>query len=160
MPQFELVNFAPQFVWLVIAFSVLYFGIVKLTLPKLGRTVDARDRQIKDDIATAERAKAEADRMAATYEAGVANAQDDARARVEAARAKATDALERRLAESNAEIARRSAEAEGSLDHARRQAMSHIENVSADAAADIVEKLTGTRPAPEAANAAARTALA
>ncbi len=159
MPQFELVNFAPQFVWLVVAFAILYFGIVKLTLPKLGRTVDARDRQIKDDIAEAERAKAEADRMADAYEAGVATAQDEARARVEAARVKSTDALEQRLSESNAEIAQRSAAAEASLDQARAQAMSHIENVAADAAADIVEKLTGTRPGPEAASEAARAAL-
>ncbi len=159
MPQFEFVNFVPQFVWLVIAFAILYFGIVKLTLPKLGRTVDARDRQMKDDIATAERAKAEADRMATAHEAGVTRAQDEARARVEAARKKSAETLEAKLAESNAMVARRAAESEASLDQARGQAMSHIESVAAEAAADIVEKLTGARPAPDAAGLAARAAL-
>jgi F-type H+-transporting ATPase subunit b len=66
MPQFDLANFVPQLVWLTIFFAVLYFGIVRLTLPKLAKTMDAREGQVANDIATAERAKGEADQMAAT----------------------------------------------------------------------------------------------
>ena len=160
MPQFDVVNFAPQFVWLAITFLILYFGIVRPTLPKLGRTVDARDQQKRDDVATAERAKAEADRMAAEYEAGVATAHDSARARVDDARAKAAKSLEAKLAASNVAIGERSTAAAASLDMARAQAMARIEDVAADAAADIVEKLTGSRPDADAAASAARVALA
>ena len=160
MPQFELVNFAPQFVWLVIAFSVLYFGIVRPTLPKLGRAIDAREQQVQGDIDTAARAKAEADDMAAAYDASIARAQDDARVRVESARGRATAALEAKLADSNADLAAKAADADAALSAARAHAMTAIESVSADAASDIVEKLTGSRPPPQAAEAAIRSALA
>jgi F-type H+-transporting ATPase subunit b len=156
MPQFEIVNFAPQFVWMVIAFAILYFGIVSLTLPKLGRTIDARDGQVKGDIATAEQAIAEADRIATVHAAGVAAAQDKARAHLDVARGKAAAALEAKLADSNALIAAKAGAAATALDTARAKAMTEIESVVSDAAADIVEKLTGARPAPDEAGAAAR----
>lgn len=160
MPQFQLVNFAPQFIWMVIAFAILYFGIVSVTLPKLGRTIDARDGQVKGDIASAEAAKAAADKLAAEHDASVAKAQDEARARLDAARGTAAAALEAKLAQSKAAIEAKAAEAQASLDAARASAMTQIEGVAADAASDIVEKLTGARPSTGDAGDAARAALA
>src|SRR3954453_5655637 len=104
MPQFELANFTPQLVWLALFFAILYFGVVSLTLPKLGRVMTAREDQVTGDLSTAEAAKAEADRMAADYDAGVAAAQDSARAKLGEARAAAVTALESRLAASNAAL--------------------------------------------------------
>jgi F-type H+-transporting ATPase subunit b len=69
MPQFHLDNFVPQLAWLAIFFAILYFGIVRLTLPKLGKTLDAREDRISGDLSTAERAKGEADALSASYAA-------------------------------------------------------------------------------------------
>ena len=160
MPQFDFANFLPQMVWLALFFAILYFGIVRLTLPKVGRVMQAREDQVAGDIATAEQAKAQADRMAADYDAGVASAQDAARARLGDARAAAAAALEAKLKKSNDALATKSAKAQAALDTARDAAFGQIESVAADAASDIVERLTGQRPAAAAAAKAARTALA
>ena len=160
MPQFDFANFLPQMVWLAIFFVILYFGIVRLTLPKVGRVMQAREDQVAGDIATAEQAKAQADRMAADYDAGVASAQEAARARLGDARASAAAALEAKLKKSNDALATKSAKAQASLDTARDAAFGQIESVAADAASDIVERLTGKRPAADAAAKAARSALA
>lgn len=160
MPQFDFANvFVPQVVWLAFFFAILY-GVVLITLPKLGRVMQARDDQVTGDLDTAGRAKAEADRMQADYDAGVAAAQEAARARLIEARSKAAAALEGRLAQSNAELDARGKAAEAALETARSSAMGEIEAVAADVAADIVEKLTGTRPSADDANGAARAALA
>ena len=159
MPQFEGANFLPQLFWLAIFFAILYFGVVRPTLPKLGRVMTEREDRVRGDIASAERAKAEADRMQAEYDSGVAEAQVTARSRLGDAQAAAAAALEARLKESNEAIDRRTEAAQASLDAARQRAMGEIEGVAADAAADIVEKLTGTRPAPSATQDAARAAL-
>ena len=159
MPQFEGANFLPQLFWLAIFFAILYFGVVRPTLPKLGRVMTEREDRVRGDIASAERAKAEADRMQAEYDSGVAEAQVTARSRLGDAQAAAAAALEARLKESNEAIDRRTEAAQASLDVARQRAMGEIEGVAADAAADIVEKLTGTRPAPSATQDAARAAL-
>jgi F-type H+-transporting ATPase subunit b len=160
MPQFELSTFLPQMVWLAIFFAILYFGIVQLTLPKVGRVIEAREAQVAGDIAQAQAAKDQADRMATAYDQGVAEAQDKARANVAEARTRASAALEERLKAANAATEARMAEADRALAEARTSALGQIEGVAADAAADIVERLTGARPTADEAAGAARAALA
>lgn len=161
MPQFEFATvFWPQLIWLAIFFAVLYFGIVQLTLPKLGKVMTAREDQMTGDLAVAEKAQAEATQLGHDYDAGVAAAQDAARAQLMAARGAAATAIEGKLAAANAALDAKSATAQASLDAARDRALAEIEVVAADAAAAIVEKLTGTRPVDADAIAAARSALA
>jgi F-type H+-transporting ATPase subunit b len=159
MPQFEFSTFLPQMVWLAIFFAVLYFGVVRLTLPKVGRVIEAREDQVSGDLSAAQGAKAESDRMAADYDAGVATAQDAARAKVTEARSAATVAIEAKLKQSSEAIAQKSAKAQADLDAARSSALAQVESVAADAAADIVERLTGKRPADTVAATAARSVL-
>ncbi|MDE0878491.1 MAG: ATPase [Sphingomonas bacterium] len=159
MPQFELSNFLPQLFWLAIFFAILYFAVVRPTLPKLGRVMDARETQVTGDLDTAAKAKAEADRMATEYDEGVATAQNDARTRIVEAQSRAARHLEGKLAESNAAIHARTDAAEANIAAARKQAMGEIETVAAEAAGDIVEKLTGARPDPTRTQDAARAAL-
>ncbi|GAO39371.1 ATP synthase subunit b [Sphingomonas changbaiensis NBRC 104936] len=146
MPQFEVVNFAPQFVWLVISFAILYFGIVQFTVPKIGRVIGEREQTVSDDIQSAEAAKAEADRIEADYAASVAAAREQAREALNAARGQAAKAVEQRLAAANEEVERKQNAAQTQLDAARAKALADIEAVAAEAAADIVERLTGARP--------------
>lgn len=160
MPQFDPANWFPQFVWLAIVFAILYFGIVRTTLPRIGRVVAARDEKVSGDVDSAARAKAEADRMAADYDAGLSSARESARAKLEAARGEAARSLEAKLAETRTALDARSHEAAASLGQARAKAMAEIEAVAAEAAAEVVEKLTGSRPDKDAAGAAARAALA
>ncbi|MBW4331844.1 ATPase [Stakelama sp. CBK3Z-3] len=150
----------PQMVWLVVAFAILYFVIVQTTLPRLGRTIDAREKKVMGDLTSAERAKAEADHMQAEYEAGVATAQDKARARVAEARAAAAREIEANNAETNRMLHSKVETAEAALAERRAKAIGEIEAVAAEAAGDIVEKLTGSRPDPAETQAAARAALA
>lgn len=160
MPQFDLAVFVPQLVWLTVFFAILYFGVVSLTLPRLGRVMETREATVTGDIAAAETAKADADRMAEEYDAGIEAARHGARDTVGAAKGKATAALEAKLAEGNAANDARLAAAEADLAGARNRALGEIEGVAADVAADIVERLTGARPDATAATAAARGALA
>jgi len=160
MPQFELANFVPQMTWLVLAFAILYFGIVRATLPRLSRTIDARENQVTGDIAAAEKAKQNADAMQAEYDSGVAAAQDAARGKLVEVRAAAGKAAEARLAAANEALSAKADAAAASLAAARSKALAEIEGVAADAASDIVEKLIGTRPAAADAAKAAQAALA
>ncbi|MDB5702701.1 MAG: ATPase [Sphingomonadales bacterium] len=146
MPQFHLDNFVPQLVWLAIFFAILYFGIVRLTLPKLAKTLDAREDRISGDLSMAERAKGEADTLSATYAAGIDEAHKSARTAIAEAKARAAVSVEIAVAAANAVLAEKAAVADASLSDARVRAMGEIEGVAADAAADIVERLTGRRP--------------
>jgi F-type H+-transporting ATPase subunit b len=161
MPQFDFANpiVWAQLAWLGLAFLILYFGIVRMTLPKLAKMLDARENQVTNDIATAERAKGEADQMAAAYAAGIEDAHKSARASVAEAKAKAAVSVEKAVAAGNAVIAEKAAAADASLSKARAKALGEIETVASDAASDIVERLTGKRPEPKLVAVAAKTAL-
>ncbi len=160
MPQFDFAHvFWPQLAWLAVFFVILYFGIVQATLPKLGRVMEARESQMKADLASAEQAKAAADKFAADYDAGIVAAQDAARAQLMAARGSASTQVEARLAAANAALDARAAQAAAALGAAKASALTEVEAVALDAAALIVEKLTGTRPAAADVAAAARAAM-
>lgn len=156
MPQFHLDNFVPQLVWLAVFFAILYFGIVRLTLPKIGGLVDRREATVKGDIADAETAKATADRIHDAYQASLAAAHGEAQAAVGVAKASAARATETRLAEANGALAAHLAQAQAALDAARGGAMAEVERIAADAAVEIVALVSGRRPDPAAALAAVR----
>lgn len=163
MPQFQFANDTvvwAQLFWLTVFFAILYFGVVRMTLPKLGRTIDAREGKVSGDIAAAERAKVEADTMAATYAAGIDDAHKAARGATAEAKAQAASSIEKTVKAGNAIIAERAAQAEALLSDARTRAMHEIEGVAADAASDIVERLTGSRPDRAMISSATKAALA
>lgn len=160
MPQFDIVHFIPQMAWLAFFFAVLYFVVVRATLPKLGKVMQAREDKVLGDLNVAHAAKAEADGVSDAYHVALRKAQDEARAQVAAARVTAQAAIATQLAEVDGGIHAKLDAAQAALETARAKAAGEIEAIAADAAGAIVERLTGTRPAADQANAAARAALA
>ncbi len=160
MPQFQFAeNFLPQFFWLAAFFAILYFGIVKATLPRVGTVVDAREKQVNGDIASAEAAKAQADTFAADYAAELEAAHRNARAAIESAKGEASARFEAASRACDSALAEQAAAAEAVLDRARIKALAEIELVATDAACDIVERLTGNRPDAATLGKAASAAL-
>ena len=80
MPQLnQLADVAnSQFFWLLLVLGVIYFAIGKGMLPKIQSTVDLREKRIAEDVAAAEAAQADAEKVEAEY-----------RARMDASRAEA-----------------------------------------------------------------------
>ena len=154
MPQFELANFLPQFVWLAIAFALLYFVVVGPLLPRVGRVVDQREAMIKGDIATAEAAKLEADRVRDRHEQAMAEARGQAQVAVAEAQARMQRTAEVRLAEAHQVTETRLGHATAALAAARARAVDEVARIATDAAIEIVERVTGRRPEESAAAAA------
>lgn len=146
MPQFDPANFPPQIAWLVVLFAILYFGVIRTTLPRLGRVVGEREAVVKGDLDAAHHAKAEADGTRALYESAMVKARHDAQAMVTESQAAVQRRIEERLHATDAEIGRKLDEAVASIESGRRSAAGEIERAAGSAAADIVEQLTGTRP--------------
>jgi F-type H+-transporting ATPase subunit b len=161
MPQFDFANvFWPQLFWLAVIFSVLFFGVVLPTLPKLGRVMSEREDKVAGDIASAEAAKSEADSVGEGNAKGIATAQDQARLALAEAKAKAAKSVEKKVAAATAKLDEKMALAQADLERARTKAMAQVEGIAADSATQIVEKLTGKRPTPAAVAKATKAAVA
>jgi F-type H+-transporting ATPase subunit b len=143
LPQFDFQWWPGQIAWFLIIFVAMLAFMRLFAVPRLGGTMDARDRRIADDIAEARRMKDEADAQAQAAQADMAQARAAAQKVGAEARAKAQAEIAARLAEEEAKLAATSAAAETRIAAARQAAMVNVEGIARDAAGAIVEKLTG-----------------
>jgi F-type H+-transporting ATPase subunit b len=144
MPQFDFANvFTPQLFWLAVFFVVLYFGIVRLTLPRLDKVMTEREDTISGDLASARAAKEAADQVAEEYRASMAQSRAEAQGVIARAKDEAAKASEKRIAAADKRLAKKLAEAEAEIEAARQAASEHVREIAADGAQAIVAKLTG-----------------
>ncbi|MEE9433047.1 MAG: ATPase [Sphingorhabdus sp.] len=161
MPQLEqlLEVYQSQWFWLILVIAAIYFGIGHGMLPKIDATVDARDRKIAEDLAAAERAHSEADQTEEKWRGDIANAKADAAARAAKAKTKAAEDAAKRLAKADAEIDVKMADADAELSRALTKALKTIDGIAAEAAQDIVAKVSGAKVSAAEAGKAVKAVL-
>ena len=161
MPQIAQIasTYAGQIFWLLIVFVLIYFGIGRAMLPKIEETVDMRARKVADDLAAAEAARIAADATEEAWRTKMTKAKADAQAETAAAKTKAALAAEKRVKAADVTAAAKIAEAEASIRTSTDAALSSIEGAAAEAAQDIVAKLSGAKISAAAAMAAVKQAI-
>jgi F-type H+-transporting ATPase subunit b len=145
-PPFQTNTFASQLVSLVIAFAALYLIVSRIALPRVGSLLDERQNAIDGDLATAQKLKDESDAALKAYESELAAARSRAQAISAETREKlnATSEAERKALEEQLSV--KLAEAEKTIASTRETAMSNVRGIAVDAAAAIVQRLTGVLP--------------
>src|SRR5690606_35859395 len=158
LPQFETQHWFGQIAYLLVLFFLLYFLIAKVFAPRLRRVMDERADTISGAVAAARQVQAEAAEQAEAAKAEVARARAEARATAAAAAARvAAEAAERKAAD-EAAVSARIAEAEAGIARTRDGAMASVGAIAGDAAAAIVERLTGKAASPAEVDAAVKGA--
>ncbi len=158
MPQIAQISatYASQIFWLLITFGLLYFVVGRGMVPKIQATVDAREGRIAGDLAAAEAARAEADRVEAAWRAEMDAARVAAMAETNAAKARATHAFEAQVKAADADLAERLGHHDLAIANAKAEAMANLQSVAAEAARDLVAKLSGVQVGEDAAADAVR----
>jgi F-type H+-transporting ATPase subunit b len=158
-PPFQKETFASQLVSFAIAFIVLYVLVSKLMLPRVGGVIAQRQAVIDGDLAEAQKLRDESDAALKAYETELAAARSRAQAignetreRLAAQSEAERKALEQRLA-SQLEAA------EASIATTRQSAMGNVRAIATDAAAAIVQRLTGAAPDGKAVETAVDASL-
>ena len=146
MPQLEPLDWAPQLIWLVITFTILYLLMTYVALPRIGSVIDARMQRIADDLATAEALRRETEEAIAAYEQALAEAKQRAHAISDEGRAKLKAEIEGERQKLEAQLAAKGAEAEARITEAKNAAMKDVNAVAADVASDVVRRLIGVAP--------------
>src|SRR5690606_29809321 len=127
---------------------VFYLIVARIVLPRIGGVLEDRQSRIDRDLAKAAEFKAEADAVAAEYEAAMA----EGRANAQAVLRKSAEAAAAVAAERHAALAERLARdikaAEERIARARDDAVSNIHGVAAEIAQAAVERLIGVKVDP------------
>jgi F-type H+-transporting ATPase subunit b len=162
MPQIDQISeiFASQLFWLVVTFGLLYLVVGRGMLPKIEATVDLRDQRIAGDLAEAEAARAAAEAMQASDRERADANRAEAMKVTQAAKDAAAREAEAKLKATDAQASAKVEGAEARIRAASDAAQGEIESVAADAAQDIVTRLTGKTVSRDAAAHAVRAALA
>ena len=158
MPQISQIaaTYASQIFWLLITFGILYFGIGKGMVPRIIATVDAREARIAGDLAAAEQARLAADSTEAAWRAEMDAARAAALAETNAAKARAAHSAEIQVRAADAGLAERLAHHDLAIANAKAEAMGNLQSVAAEAARELVAKLSGAQVSVEAAADAVR----
>jgi len=157
MPQLDYHLFAPQLVWLAIAFVALYLVMSRLAVPAISDTLDKRQAKIQGDLDAAEKANEDTRALVAAYEKRLADAREEAR-RLTRERGEADSAAAAaHFNELHDRLAKQIGEAEKRIAAQRDDVMAGLEHMARDIGQNVYAKLAG-QPADQGALAGKVTA--
>jgi F-type H+-transporting ATPase subunit b len=158
-PPFNKDTFASQLLWITLAFVGLYLLMSRVALPRIGSIIEDRKQRIASDFAEAERLKVESDAASVAYEKSLADARGRAQALANETREREAKAAESARKALDAKLNIQIGEAEKTIAARRSAAMTNVQGIATDAAAAIVERLTGSAPASREVEAAVADVL-
>jgi F-type H+-transporting ATPase subunit b len=159
MPQFNPEWFASQIFWLVVLFVVLYFLMSRVALPRMAQIMEERQDKIEDDLAKAEKLKAEADEIYQAYEQRLTEARQQAQRLFKETADEVQAKQQQDLDKKAAELEQRIREAEQRIEADKRQALDNLQSVAGEVAQDAVAKLMGEGVAQDKAEKAVQSAM-
>lgn len=162
MPQISQLaaTWLSQVFWLAVTFGVVFFVVGRGMLPKVQKTIDGRDAAIAQDLSAASRARDEADTAEEAWRTRDHANRERAQALVTEARARAAKASEATLHAAKDEQTARVAAREADIRSATIRALAEIEAVAAEAAQDIVARVSGAQVSAEDARSAVQKVMA
>jgi F-type H+-transporting ATPase subunit b len=158
-PPFQKDTFASQLVSLLIAFAALYLIVSRIVLPRVGSLLDERQNAIDGDLSAAQRLKDDSDAALKAYESELAAARARAQAIGSETREKLNAASEAERKTLEDRLAVKLAEAEKTIASTRAAAMGNVRGIAAEAAAAIVQRLTGMAPDGKSVDSAVDASL-
>ena len=158
-PPFQKDTFASQLVSLLIAFVALYLIVSRIALPRVGSVIDERQNKIEGDLADAQKLKDQSDSALKAYENELAAARSRAQAIGAETREKLNAASEAERKTLEQQLSVKLAQAETTIASTRATAMGNVRGIAADAAAAIVQQLTGVLPDGKSVDSAVDASL-
>lgn len=154
LPQLNVDDFAPQLIWLVVTFGLLYLILSRVALPRVGDVLAERRDRIARDIAAAGELKAETDKALAEYEQALATARSNASGIAKDTRAKLAAETDAERAKIEAQLNAKMQEAEARISATKSKALASVGDIAADTAVAVVSRLIGQTVSPADAKAA------
>ena len=161
MPQIEQLSeiFFSQLFWLLLVFGIIYFWIGRGMVPKIQSVVEDRDRKIAGDLAAAQSAREQAEAAEEAYRERIDASRSEAMKVAQEAKTQAALDTEKRLKVVDEQIGARVTEAETRIRAAAEAARRELEPVAAEAASELVTKLTGQTISAKDAEPAVKAVL-
>ena len=161
MPQIEQLSdiLFSQLFWLLLVFGIIYFVIGRGMVPKIQSVVQAREDRIAADLAAAQKAREEAEGLEEGYRQRMDASRSEAMTLTQASKQQGAKQAEARLKLVDEQVGAKVTEAQERIRGSVQKAMAEIETVAAEAAQELVGKLTGASVSTAEAKQAVKAAL-
>ncbi|MBF0359045.1 MAG: F0F1 ATP synthase subunit B [Magnetococcales bacterium] len=159
MPQFEPSMFEHQIFWSVISFLILLYLLNKHVMPAIKELLDVRAKKIEDDLASAQKARREAEKIQADLNNKLISSHKVASDVCEQARVEASLLRERAVEELSLELEKKKKAAVEDIEIAKKKALAEVQAVVVDVAVMATEKLIAKNVTKESASAMVDEAL-
>jgi F-type H+-transporting ATPase subunit b len=143
LPQLNPNDFAPQLFWLAITFTLHYFVMSRVALPRIGEVLEERRDRIQRDLTAAERLKGETERALEAYEKALADARASASGIARQTRDSLAAEIEKERAAVEAQLSAKIHDAEARINATKSKALATVNDIAVDAVTAIVKKLVG-----------------
>jgi len=142
-PPFDPATWGSQLVWLAITFGALLYLMSRVALPRVAAILENRSNRIAGDLVAAGRMKDETDAAIAAYEQALAEARQNAHSIAQQARDEAKAKIDADRARTEAELHGKLEAAEARIAEVKSQALAEVDAIAKDATEAMVEVLVG-----------------
>ncbi len=148
LPQLNTADFIPQLAWLALTFIVLYLVLSRVTLPRIGEVLEERKDRVQRDLDAAERFKGDTDAALAAYEKSLSDARQKASSMAKDVRDKLTTDTEQERSRIESELAAKLSDAEARISATKSKALASVDDIAAETASEVINKLLGENVSP------------
>ena len=146
MPQMVIPDFMPQLVWLILIFSLLYFSMKYVALPRITEIISNRDLKIVNDLEKAEEIKIEIEKTNKEHQKAIEETNEKIKVIVNEINKKSSHDAEMKLEECQNNINKKILEEKNKLNNEIEKFSNNIEQISSEAAESIIEKMYYVKP--------------
>lgn len=145
-PPFNTATFPSQLLWFAVIFGVLYLLMSRVALPRVGGIFEFRRTRIAKDLDEASMMQRQAEAAGAAYDKALADAKAQAQRVAQDMREKVAADTQIKRTDLEGALNARLAAAEAQIAATRTQAMTSVSAIAREAAAAIIQQLTGRPP--------------
>jgi len=146
MPQMVIPDFMPQLVWLFIIFTILYFSMKYIALPRIAEIISNRDIKVVNDVDKAEEIKIKIDEANKEHQDIIQKTNEKIRNLVHEIHRNSIQEAEKKIEECQNNINAKIKEEKVKLQKELEDFNQNIEKISSEAAESIIEKLYYVKP--------------
>ena len=143
LPQLDPSTYPSQIFWLLVSFALLYTLMSRVALTRVTEVLAMRQTQRDNNLSRASHLQEDADKIRQTLEAAMASAQAEAQAAMSAREQENAKKMAAESARFLEHARTRIQNAEQNIAKAKEDALHSLADISAEVAADIVQKVSG-----------------
>jgi F-type H+-transporting ATPase subunit b len=143
MPQLDPTYWASQAFWLILIFTLLYFALSKMFIPKIKESIDDRENKIKDSLDEAQKLKSHAEEKLKVYEITIEDAKKEVHKIIFESKNKLNSEIQDKKKKIEKEIELEIKKAEQEIENLKKDSLIGISTISEEMTSKVIEIVSG-----------------